>query len=317
MRCGKLGWGLVLLGTACGSAEHSAPRCGGGAAGSDSGGSSATGGSGGSSAAGSGGSGGGVAGSGGSAAGSGGSVGAAAGSGGAGGAAGGPSCRRIEVWDVVAAADGVATGVITPQLGGPDPEVFRFDLRKPVEPHSGYSLDASPDDNFATCERCVRVIQYATPPAAPTQYFQTSGTLALGAADGSDGALYDAVLVEVEHDPQTSRSTPVPGGNCLVITEASWHTSCADGGIEHTGADACPLCVNQAYKACCSSQTTRCNEAAGCASLYHCSAECKDDMCRQACAEAYPDAVESYSGLVACLFGDSAGARGACGVVCE
>lgn len=251
--------------------------------------------------------------------GSGGSVGGSGGVGGSsGGVGGGPACREIEVWDVVSVADGVATGVITPQLGGPEPDVFRFDLRKPVEPYSGYSLDASPDDNLATCERCVRVIEYATPPEAPRQYFQASGSLTLGAADGSDGALYDAVLVEVEVDPETSRSKPVPGGNCLVITAVEWHTSCTDGGIEHTGASACPVCVNQAYKACCEQQATRCNANSGCVGLYHCAAECQDDACWQTCASIYPDVIDDYNDLVGCLYGDTEGvSSGACGAVCE
>jgi hypothetical protein len=84
-----------------------------------------------------------------------------------------------------------------------------------------YSLASAPNDNFATCEVCVLVIQDEGGGADPEKFlFQSAGSLTVAASTppGPSATLqvgFAALqVVEVSIDGDTSVSTPVPGGAC-------------------------------------------------------------------------------------------------------
>lgn len=84
-----------------------------------------------------------------------------------------------------------------------------------------YSLSSAPNDNFATCEVCVLVIQDEGGGADPEKFlFQSAGSLTVAAATppGPSASLqvgFAALqVVEVSIDANTSVSTPVPDGAC-------------------------------------------------------------------------------------------------------
>ncbi len=90
-----------------------------------------------------------------------------------------------------------------------------------------YDLAASPDSNYETCERCVRVLFGIEEQGPQTVFYQVEGTLSLEVPDAvgdsrSKGSLEGLVLVEVTVDPYSYRSTPVPAGACLEVAPFEW-----------------------------------------------------------------------------------------------
>lgn len=86
-----------------------------------------------------------------------------------------------------------------------------------------FDLTMNADNNYATCSRCIRMIE--DPMVPGRTFFTASGTMNIDAAstqlDGTVTAtLTDVLLVEVTIDPDTFESTPVANGACLHIATA-------------------------------------------------------------------------------------------------
>lgn len=86
-----------------------------------------------------------------------------------------------------------------------------------------FDLGAAPDDNYATCDRCVRMVV-----DGDRDFFQASGTMfvqsgsdPMGDPDNGGGdvsVVLDGIqLVEVSVDKDTFATTPVPGGACAIL----------------------------------------------------------------------------------------------------
>lgn len=161
------------------------------------------------------------------------------------GTGGGSGCTQITLADLaLVGADGDAAlygAELTPNLGGVDADVFRAEFYGPgTGSFDGgltgtFDLTMNGDDNYATCSRCLRVID-----DEDTLYFQSQGTLVIDAASEQlTGFLSASVtnlrLVEVTIDTTTFESTPVPGGACLEIASAD-----LDAGTPLPAAWDCP-----------------------------------------------------------------------------
>lgn len=163
------------------------------------------------------------------ASGAGGSAGSAgsAGSSGSAGAAGAGPCTAIDAAsfvfggldDVLPAAHFI--GEVSPNLYGAEEEVMNLELFS--DETGSFDLSAAPNDNYATCDQCVRVMADVST-SSLREFFQESGTVTL---DGSVGpfsggilaTLEDVRLVEVDIDMNGDyHSTPVVGGDCLLLS---------------------------------------------------------------------------------------------------
>jgi hypothetical protein len=87
-----------------------------------------------------------------------------------------------------------------------------------------FDLSAGGDDNYATCSRCVRVVD---PSVSGKGFFQQSGTLVVDATSDqlnglASGTLTNITLIQVNIDPNTFVSTPVPNGACLHLASAAF-----------------------------------------------------------------------------------------------
>lgn len=135
---------------------------------------------------------------------------------------GSPTCTA---WPVLGGLTAEAAGSFyyDPIFGGSErlyvqsfsPELDVFDLASGV------------NANYATCEQCVLVVDDISA-ENPRYFFQTTGTMLVN--DGSapvgtpptiDVQLIGVTLREVTLDPETWRSTLVPGGDCYTIP-AAW-----------------------------------------------------------------------------------------------
>lgn len=165
-----------------------------------------------------------------------------AGGGGVGG--GGSGCTQITLADL--ALDGIdANGgyygaEVSPNLGGPDADVFVALFYGPGAGSfdggltGSFDLTMNGDDNFATCSRCLLVGD------GDRSYFQSQGTLVIESdSQQLTGYLNASVtglrLVEVTIDPDTAASTPVPNGACLEIASAD-----LDVGVAPPAGWTCP-----------------------------------------------------------------------------
>jgi hypothetical protein len=116
----------------------------------------------------------------------------------------------------------VIIGPLTPQLG--DPEVndtLQIELyNDPPLLDTAIDLATAPNDNYASCDQCVRVLEDQVGQSAAKQYYQSAGTITFFELAGTGewrGQIEDVTLVEVEVDAGFN-STPVEGGTCLTIT---------------------------------------------------------------------------------------------------
>lgn len=119
---------------------------------------------------------------------------------------------------------------VTPPLGGVEGDIVTVQFVGPAfgafdgDATGSFALGEGPDADYATCSRCVLVVEDRVGDA-PVYYFAVSGTLELDAAsqqlDGTvAGSLVDVEFVEVTIDVTELTSTPIPGGACLHLDRA-------------------------------------------------------------------------------------------------
>lgn len=86
-----------------------------------------------------------------------------------------------------------------------------------------FELASNVNDNYASCNQCVRVIEdFVDSETSGREFFQREGSITVDASTppraggGLTATLTDVVLEEVTIDPDNNFvSTPVPGGACL------------------------------------------------------------------------------------------------------
>jgi hypothetical protein len=134
---------------------------------------------------------------------------------------GGP--RTLEYSDDVSAIYSVNS---PPPFGGPLPDAIYFEFYKypagPLETGT-FDLASQVNGNYGTCEQCIRILQDTTDPQTPPKtFFQTGGTLTIGAATVPGSATIsldwaNVTLAEVTINPENFESTLVPDGECYVV----------------------------------------------------------------------------------------------------
>lgn len=154
---------------------------------------------------------------------------AGSGAGGSGGST--ADCTPVALGELLL-TDGEAGGSsLAFALTGLDPAVEHaiylefYDVAGPQIAGS-FDLSQPPDDNYATCARCLLAFEDVNG-AAPTAYFQTSGALDVTAPDaaftGKSAGTFDGVRLGQVTLEGTS-TVPVAGGKCLLLTGA-WDTT--------------------------------------------------------------------------------------------
>ncbi len=113
-----------------------------------------------------------------------------------------------------------------PMLGGAGEDVVNLEFYGDTLPTGTIDLGAGGNANYGTCTTCILAgedLDTSTADYAKA-YFQTSGTIELGATSAPFivGTLTDVTLVEVTLAPAPDfTSTPVAGGACLHIASAT------------------------------------------------------------------------------------------------
>ena len=136
------------------------------------------------------------------------------------------SCIEVTTAEWIGLGEGVEViiGPLTPQLGDTGVnDTLQIELYNDLPPlDTPIDLGAVPNDNYASCDQCVRVLEDQIGQSASKQYFQSAGTITFHQLSGVAqwrGLLEDVTLVEVEVDAGFN-STPVEGGACLTISGA-------------------------------------------------------------------------------------------------
>jgi len=110
-------------------------------------------------------------------------------------------------------------------FGGPEPDGISFEFYKTggIPELGNFSLTTNVNDNYATCEQCILILQDFVAGEPTKTFFQSSGNLivsgdaAPGVADQLTLIWSNLTLVEVTIDPNTFESTPVLGGACYDV----------------------------------------------------------------------------------------------------
>lgn len=164
--------------------------------------------------------------------GAGGGTGGSPGTGGEGGQGGeAPACASVEAVDLQPGGPLDLRGALDAPLGDPDvPDVVLvgYELEE-----GDFDLTSAINDNFATCEQCVLVLEDVDAEGAPARiYYPSAGTMeVVEAAEGFPYvvvSLADVELVEVTID-EDGISTPVDGGECLSLADVTADFGLPDG----------------------------------------------------------------------------------------
>lgn len=145
-------------------------------------------------------------------------------------ASAGVSCQPLElpaISEFPSGGTSASFSIFTAQtsaVGGADPDYFDFMFFNAGNQDTGtFDLDAAPDDNYATCERCLQLCMDVNQITFDCDkwFFQSAGAIVVNAPP-EDGVLDVVVsglrIVESTVDPGTFESTPVPGGECFDVT---------------------------------------------------------------------------------------------------
>ena len=149
---------------------------------------------------------------------------------------GGSDCIQMSVDEALSQGSGLnfwQTENVSPNIGGPEPEQFRMEFY--TSDTGPIVLGAPPNDNFSTCDQCLRLFQDVDGMGGQvSQFFQASGTVDIDAGSAPQvgpiiASTTDVVLVEVTIDAMTLESTPVPDGECIELQNYSTtpNNSCA------------------------------------------------------------------------------------------
>lgn len=90
-----------------------------------------------------------------------------------------------------------------------------------------FDLSDAPNNNYETCDNCIRVLVDIGDSGPATQFFPSSGNVNIEVPDEegtgqSKGSLTDVTLFEVAIDPYTYRSEPINTGRCVHVSEIAW-----------------------------------------------------------------------------------------------
>ena len=145
-------------------------------------------------------------------------------------ASAGVSCQPLElpaISEFPSGGTSASFSIFTAQtsaVGGTDPDYFDFMFFNAGNQDTGtFDLGAAPDDNYATCERCLQLCMDVNQSTFDCDkwFFQSAGAITINAPP--ENGVLDVVvsglrIVESTVNPGTSESTPVPGGECFDVT---------------------------------------------------------------------------------------------------
>lgn len=185
----------------------------------------------------------------------------------------GPGCPDLAVSGVLVANDvaGVFTlgGEVDLGLGSAEhPDIVVFELFSDAA--GTFRLGEGVNDNYATCDQCVRVLEDTGEGRQPRQYFPISGSIKVEypSAGGREVriTLAEVQLVEVTIRAADLRSIPVEDGGCyqrtqsLVLETAVCVPACGD---HICGDDGCGgVCGEGCSQGVCSLDGARCEASA-------------------------------------------------------
>lgn len=112
----------------------------------------------------------------------------------------------------------------TASIGGGDPDYFDFMFWSAGNSAIGdFNLGAAPDDDNATCERCLSLCMDVDQGSfeCGKWFFQSAGTLRVNVAPVGgvlDVGVEGLRIVESTVNPDTQESMPVPGGQCFHVS---------------------------------------------------------------------------------------------------
>jgi hypothetical protein len=152
-----------------------------------------------------------------------------------------------------------------------------------------HDLSVSPNDNYGSCELCVRVDE-DDKTADRRIYVAVSGTVEVLSLDPRTGATSGKIanlrLVEAKIDPATHASKPVDGGKCLTLASATWDVPALSQ--EQNACEGLSDC-----QACCARQhESEAVELANMARSCVCDPDVCLDDCTSLCAEPGGEATE-------------------------
>lgn len=133
-------------------------------------------------------------------------------------------CLEVEVqeWIGLGEGDNAIIALTIPQIGEPkgNNDLVQIELYG-ASPPVGVPIDlaAAPNDNYGTCDQCVRLLEDVVGNDIARQYFVDRGTITftdLMMAGEMAGSITDLRFIEVELDGAFN-SIPVEGGDCIVI----------------------------------------------------------------------------------------------------
>jgi len=157
------------------------------------------------------------------------------------------TCTQISVDSLQRSSTRALAGRYSPNTRGPEADFLSLEVfpsgSAALTP-GARDLSKSPNDNYETCEYCVRADE-DDKTGDRRIYLATSGTLELISVDpatgASSGKLQNVRLVEVSIDPVSHQSRAVAGGRCLTLASASWSApKIESGGCE--GLSDCQAC---------------------------------------------------------------------------
>jgi hypothetical protein len=149
-----------------------------------------------------------------------------------------------------------------PTIGGSAQDLARFELYDTAVTTA--DLSKSPENNYKSCDHCVRVFEDVTDTGVGRQYFADKGTLKILANDGIKTTLsVSGVQMSEVTIGADFTSTPVAGGQCLAIKDGTFEVQrrCVD----------VDQCASGTKTNVCDPQTFNCST--GCTA----SAQCADD----------------------------------------
>lgn len=163
------------------------------------------------------------------------------------------TCTQISVASLQRSSTRALSGRYSPNTQGAEADFLSLEFfpsgSAALNP-GARELSKTPNDNYRTCEYCVRADE-DDKTGNRHIYLAASGTVELTSVDSATGAssgkLRNVRLVEVTIDPVSHESKPVPGGNCLMLSSASWDVPELEQG-DCAGLSDCQACCARRYE---------------------------------------------------------------------
>lgn len=112
-------------------------------------------------------------------------------------------------------------------IGGVDKDIVNMEFYNAAPAAGVHDLSSGADADYQTCDYCLTMYMDVDANNVLKKYFFQAGGMMIVSSTGAQpneahGFLQDITLIEVTIDPNTFHSTPVPGGECYSIPNATW-----------------------------------------------------------------------------------------------